>query len=144
MQACSLKSGKPIKASDADACGLVPGELAARYATLQVLDVLLDEQDLTAEGRPLCNFAARKRPGAVPGAGGSGVVQVCGSSGSGDGSVGRDAACSAAAPSSTGLMSSRVPPAGEMSSDDAWCATSFDTRNLSEALPPTAERAELG
>lgn len=60
--AVSLKSGRPIKGGDTDACGLSVGELAARYGEGSGgLEVLLDEEAETAEGRPLCSFAGRKR-----------------------------------------------------------------------------------
>ena len=55
----SLKSGKPIKGNNPDACGLTcRGELAARYAG--VLRVLLEEEDATVEGRQLFSFLGQK------------------------------------------------------------------------------------
>ena len=54
----SLKSGKPIKGGNTDACGLALGELAARYRG--VLRVLLDEESETVEGRPLLSFLGQK------------------------------------------------------------------------------------
>ena len=54
----SLKSGKPIKGGNPDACGLALGELAARYHG--VLRVLLDEESETVEGRPLLSFLGEK------------------------------------------------------------------------------------
>ena len=54
----SLKSGKPIKGGNPDACGLALGELAARYRG--VLRVLLDEESETVEGRPLLSFLGQK------------------------------------------------------------------------------------
>lgn len=58
-EAVSLKSGRPIKRGNEDECGLEPGELRARYS--QILDeVLLDEVHVSADGRALCSFAARK------------------------------------------------------------------------------------
>ena len=58
QDAPSLKSGKPIKGGNPDACGLALGELAARYRG--VLRVLLDEESETVEGRPLLSFLGQK------------------------------------------------------------------------------------
>ena len=58
QDAPSLKSGKPIKGGNPDACGLARGELAARYRG--VLRVLLDEECETVEGRPLLSFLGEK------------------------------------------------------------------------------------
>ena len=58
QDAPSLKSGKPIKGGNPDACGLALGELAARYRG--VLRVLLDEECETVEGRPLLSFLGEK------------------------------------------------------------------------------------
>lgn len=58
LGAASLKSGKPIKGGNPDACGLAPGELAARYR--RTLRVLLDEESESVEGRPLLSFVGQK------------------------------------------------------------------------------------
>ena len=55
----SLKSGRPIKAADPDACSLAPGELRARYAADR-LEVLVDVEEPGIDGRPMATFAARK------------------------------------------------------------------------------------
>ena len=77
----SLKSGRPIKASE-DECGLAPAELSRRYAAAAgssssslsssspssssssggpyLSEVLLDETGETVEGRPMCSYVGRK------------------------------------------------------------------------------------
>ena len=57
--AVSLKSGRQIKPYDADMCSLQPGELAARYADV-LPEVLLHEESMSIDGRPVVSYVARK------------------------------------------------------------------------------------
>eukprot|EP00965_Chrysotila_dentata_P081781 2700046-Pleurochrysis_carterae.AAC.2 len=55
----SLKSGRQIKAGNADECGLQPGELQARFKST-LTEVLLDEVVTSCDAREMNNFAAIK------------------------------------------------------------------------------------
>ena len=57
--ATSLKSGRPIKEADPDACALAPGECLLRFSSPN-LELLLHDEGYVADGRPTVNWAVRK------------------------------------------------------------------------------------
>ena len=59
--AVSLKSGRAIKPHDADMRSLSHGELARRYGGA-LPEVLLDDEEVSCDGRPVCSYVARKPP----------------------------------------------------------------------------------
>ena len=69
--ATSLKSGRPMKESDIDACALGPSECLQRWGggdggsapPSSHLEVLLHCEDESVDGRPTVSFAVRKRDG---------------------------------------------------------------------------------
>ena len=57
--ATSLKSGRPIKEADPDACALAPGECLRRFSS-PTLELLLHDEGHVGDGRPTVNWAVRK------------------------------------------------------------------------------------